>query len=920
MATASSPLQPATLSRTPEPVGQNAAALNKEGLEHLRRLAGQTWTDHNIHDPGITTLELVTWAQAELGYRAALPLTDLLAAPADAGPAIGGQFHRARDVLPSAPLTALDWRKLLIDLEGVKNAWITPVIPPPLYADQLARKLGRSPPAHAHYQEVRLGGLYRVAIDFMDADNTLAEQDIVLYRVRAALEAHRNLAEDFIAIDPVPTQRFALCAELDLDASASVTEVAAQLLFDAARTVAPPVPSYSLAQMRARPGPDGQPRSIADIFEGPALTNGFIDEADLVRSELPDTLRLSDLIGVLMDVPGVHAITDITLNPLDASGNPQTLANRWRVPVQPGHLPRLAIDFDGETPAGRLVFRKRGLPVAGWNLADMPPGVRARLEALREEARRAVETPQREDLPLPDGRWRDLAAYRSLQLDFPALYGLGEAGLGGQPDAQRQAQLLQFKAWLLLFDQQIANDLAQLARGRHLLSVHPTDLQRVAERFADPLHGARTLTACLVDSVPDHARLYPEGVTPQSLSVLQQSADEAIAQQNRFLDHLLARLGEDFSEYAAVMASAFDHSDAKVIADKCAFLAEAASLTARRAQAYPQRPDDPADLWNTDKVSGLERRLARLLGIADFTRRNLGAVSYDTYAEVDSRPGDNPHDEYRFRVLRAGDNKILLSSTVHYPSRETARAAMIQAIERGQQLDHYQIIDGRDGKAYFRVTAADGHVLARRNEGFASADAARTEMSALTAYLREHYSGEGLYVFENILLRPALQQNEDGSYAITDDPLMPICLDGDCTDCADADPYSWRLQIVLPAYAGRFQNLDFRHFVEHTIRSEVPAHLLPKICWVNADDMARFERAYRDWLSLHAGHTRAGRPEKLQAMIDALTSIKNVYPQRHLYNCLPEPDQAPPPPFVLGRTSLGSTPDHHDTPQETDHG
>ena len=106
MATASSPLQPATLSRTPEPVGQNAAALLAEGLEHLRRLAGQTWTDHNIHDPGITTLELVTWAQAELGYRAALPLTDLLAAPADAGPAIGGQFHRARDVLPGAALMA----------------------------------------------------------------------------------------------------------------------------------------------------------------------------------------------------------------------------------------------------------------------------------------------------------------------------------------------------------------------------------------------------------------------------------------------------------------------------------------------------------------------------------------------------------------------------------------------------------------------------------------------------------------------------------------------------------------------------------------------------------------------------------------------------------------------------------------------
>ena len=52
------------------------------------------------------------------------------------------------------------------------------------------------------------------------------------------------------------------------------------------------------------------------------------------------------------------------------------------------HLPRLAITSDGETPAGRLVFRKRGLPVAGWNIAQMPPAVRARLEALQEEARR----------------------------------------------------------------------------------------------------------------------------------------------------------------------------------------------------------------------------------------------------------------------------------------------------------------------------------------------------------------------------------------------------------------------------------------------------------------------------------------------------------------------------------------------------
>ena len=113
--------------------------------------------------------------------------------------------------------------------------------------------------------------------------------------------------------------------------------------------------------------------------------------------------------------------------------------------------------------------------------------------------------------------------------------------------------------------------------------------------------------------------------------------------------------------------------------------------------------------------------------------------------------------------------------------------------------------------------------------------------------------------------------------------------------------------------------MDFRHFVEHTLRSEVPAHLLPKICWVNADDMARFERAYRDWLNLHASLTRpspADRQARLQALVDALTTMKNQYPQRTLFDCFAE---SPKPPFVLGSTALGSAPDHFDN-QETDHG
>ena len=33
--------------------------LRKEGIEYIAQLSGKIWTDHNIHDPGITILEML---------------------------------------------------------------------------------------------------------------------------------------------------------------------------------------------------------------------------------------------------------------------------------------------------------------------------------------------------------------------------------------------------------------------------------------------------------------------------------------------------------------------------------------------------------------------------------------------------------------------------------------------------------------------------------------------------------------------------------------------------------------------------------------------------------------------------------------------------------------------------------------------
>jgi len=92
--------------------------LRQEGIKHIERLSSAIWTDFNLHDPGVTILEVLCYAITDLGYRANLDPADLFAAPGD------NAFFTAARILPCDPVTAIDLRKVLIDITGVKNAWV----------------------------------------------------------------------------------------------------------------------------------------------------------------------------------------------------------------------------------------------------------------------------------------------------------------------------------------------------------------------------------------------------------------------------------------------------------------------------------------------------------------------------------------------------------------------------------------------------------------------------------------------------------------------------------------------------------------------------------------------------------------------------------------------------------------------------
>lgn len=107
---------------------ENFSQLRDRAMAYIQQTTTAKWTDHNIHDPGITIMEALCYALSDLGFRMNFPVQDLLTD--NFGNLPVKAFYYPQDILPCHPVTINDFRKILIDLPLIKNAWITPVTDP----------------------------------------------------------------------------------------------------------------------------------------------------------------------------------------------------------------------------------------------------------------------------------------------------------------------------------------------------------------------------------------------------------------------------------------------------------------------------------------------------------------------------------------------------------------------------------------------------------------------------------------------------------------------------------------------------------------------------------------------------------------------------------------------------------------------
>jgi hypothetical protein len=868
-------------SQKPEQDAFDYEALRKIGISHIEKTASAIWTDYNIHDPGITTLELLCYAVTDLSYRIGNSIPDLLATATDSD-SNTKHFFSAAEIFPNKPVTINDYRKLLIDLDGVKNAWLTKKTLP-IFADITRKKLEFSPPSTGRWEAVHLQGYYDVLLEF-DTNVTPAQKLEVKQTSREVLLKNRNLCENFLAIEEVGKQQFRLCIELELKPDVDPFEAIAQMLCNIQLHLTPLIRFYRLRNLLD----DGYTSDT--IFEGPFLTHGFIKEEELLASDLKTEIHLSDIMQQILNVAGIINILDITFNPTDQA---MELPNKWIVPIDKGKQPVIDV-----LECNFLVF-KNGIP-----LRPDKNVIKSRFEELLGNHIKGNDQSRTEDISFNLGRFVDPGNYYSIQNHFPKNYGISHWGLPSDATEERKAQAKQLQGYLYLFDQQLANYFSQLAHLRNLFSTE----DETATYFADVVTSFSRASELFVDN--DHIN--------ENIQAAAEAKDDFYRRRHLFLDHLLSRFSESFYDYVSILYSGFTSSTKDVISpavinqedvirDKLNFLRNYPEFSSNRFTGYNY---SFGPFWDTENISGLEKRLKHLLGIDNISRRNLVNLS----TTIRHGLNDSNNDQYWFAILDYRANKTLLEGTTKYASQERAALDLEDALRLIYSPVNLKSIENPDNTFSYQVLKA-GLVIGKSTEIYSVRAAADADQVLLASLVTKNRAEEGMFLIEHPLLLPSknveIPQSPPDSppsspiepAVAAKSPFLPICVDDSCKDCEDRDPYSFRISVILPAYAPRFLNLGFRTYCEQTIRMESPAHTFVKICWVSNEQLVEFEDAYSQWLAQGSIGVSDPTESKLVRLIEIFTALKSIYPVARLEDCKSAEERTL---FLLNQNALGT--------------
>lgn len=785
-----------------DPDGLDFDALKRKGIALLQSLSGQRWTDYNLHDPGVTLLELLCYGLTDLVYRTDFDVADYLTDTSGTIDFRAQALFAPQEIFPNEPVTNIDYCKLIYDrMPEVDDVWIIAGVATDGSPNGLFSVFIKPHESLFHARETSNAHLHQAVL--------------------ALLAKHRNLGRDVEQVCIVESQPYMLAGEIDIDDSRPAAEIYADLYFQCAKMISSGGRILRFEEARA----NGM--RWEDVLEGPLTGHGYIEDGHF---SVPNyEISAIKLIALARHVPGVREVNKLCL--VDRNGKEIdciSLAQSEAV------CPVLAFPADPATAQMlRLVHGKAPGQLAAGAGEDDPKMHSRHTVQFYEQVRLYIKKFEFEHdafrtadgnltqlIDLPHGQYRPLDAYSSVGEHTPAIYGINHYGVPKSEPPDVQARALQLKAYLYPFEQMMANYLASLQGIKRLYSIDDT---------LDKTYFAKFLSN---REIPKLQTLYQDHIAKADIDAVLRKQDQFDDRRNRVLDSLLAMYGEVFPD-AALRRFDLYHADGfelHLIDCKIHLLRHLPVLSARRGSGMNLQLEHGDDA----NYAPIQRRVQLLSGadpvvvgrslIGDMLKGKVKYISDGLYrkklAQLDDYPQDVPFEE-----------TTLLASGLDTPAAngEPLRHGVVSPtlMLAGIHHENYRVLASGDDHGWLCLNVSDAVCWPLVRLPQAALVAAGKQMRKMLIDLNR--CCEGFHLLEHVLLRPRGADTE-----------RPV----------PEGFYAHRVSVILPAFTARFADPGCRAWVEELIAQNLPAHILPQFYWLDFPLLGQFELRQASWLGL----------------------------------------------------------------------
>ncbi|MEO1261787.1 MAG: hypothetical protein AAFZ15_23485 [Bacteroidota bacterium] len=574
--------------------------LYQKGIEKIGQYSGEAWNNYNDSDPGITILQSLCYALTELGYKANLPIEDILPKNQKGQVVMFNRFVPPPQILPTNPVSLIDFKKVIVDCtDEIKQVYFKH-IQTELNANVFIPYLELTPEA---YEQIEKQNKKQ-----QEKDNELGLAEQIQLRVETVLYQKGNFGQLYLEPQILNPNSLNIKGNIVVDAATDADLFAAKLIF-LLNNLFSPYPVYYSYEEQLNKGLNND-----EIFDGPLLKGGFLEDTDFKPKR--EEITVHEIMAAIDDMEEV-----ILVDELNIGEKTEILFDEI-----------LYVSFDSLFGTdGTLNIIQNGSVVSWLSEAQVD-----------YELKKIIPEPQPkteyQDY-YPTGQPSGIDEYYSIMHQFPEVYNLTRSSFKNK---REEANVKQLKAYLALFEQTMSNYLSQLNfTGRLFDFDSGRNCHQVVGKtyYFNDIYDVPGIQYILKD-VKGYSKYYGQSSSDlkdwnaykrdplnpyrQQLAMAVESQGVNLDRKARVLKHLLARFGADYqSDYLHLTNPDYGKPETAVVKHVSETLKSFSLFSANRIRTY--------FFPKTELVllSGLELTAGNQLNINGYYNWMLERIEYD---------------------------------------------------------------------------------------------------------------------------------------------------------------------------------------------------------------------------------------------------------------------------------------------------